>query len=115
MEFTLAGLIRRLVHFKMVCSWFSLNFLQKKHENDAHVTGISIEAQWCSIAQDVVYPDQTFGSGYHSYGALAVTGTAPWNHSTPGKPVVDKVFLKSGSALGATVAKRLAADASCGS
>ena len=46
MEFTLAGLIRRLVHFKM----------------------------------DVVYPDQTFGSGYHSYGALAVTGTAPWNH-----------------------------------
>ena len=57
MEFTLAGLVRRLVHFKM----------------------------------DVVYPDQTFGSGYHSYGALAVTGTAPWNHSTPGKPVVDKV------------------------
>eukprot|EP01047_Picozoa_sp_COSAG01_P082046 COSAG01_NODE_16605_length_1221_cov_8.632799_1_plen_90_part_00 len=69
-EHVLAGLIRRLVHFKL----------------------------------DVVYPDQTFGAGYHSYGAIAVTGTPPWN-ATKG---VAKVFLDAGADLGRTMARRLA-------
>ena len=25
-------------------------------------------------SEQVIYPDQTFGAGYHSYGAIAVTG-----------------------------------------
>lgn len=57
---------------------------------------------------EVLYPDQTFGAGYHSYGAIAVTGTAPWDHSTPGHSVVDKVFLDSGAALGQRVAQQIA-------
>ena len=39
---------------------------------------------------DVVYPDQTFGAGYHSYGAIAVTGTPPWNATAGVDPVMSR-------------------------
>jgi len=55
----------------------------------------------------VVYPDQTFGSGYHSYGAIAVTATEPWSDGG-GPASVAKVFLDAGTDLGRTVASRLA-------
>jgi NAD(P)H dehydrogenase (quinone) len=54
---------------------------------------------------DVIYPDQTFGGGYHSYGAIAVTGTPPWN-ATKG---VAQVFLDAGQDLGRTMVRHLTA------
>jgi len=55
---------------------------------------------------EVIYPDQTFGAGYHSYGAIAVTGTPPWNETKGVAPV----FLDAAADLGRTVSKRLAED-----
>ena len=53
----------------------------------------------------MVTPDPT-RSGYNSYGAIAITGTPPFNLT--GNGVIAEPFVDAGVNLGAVVARRAA-------
>lgn len=67
-----------------------------------HVLAGLTRVLW-SFRFQMVTPDPT-RSGFTSYGAVAITGTPPFNLSTPG--AIAQPFVDAGFQLGADVAKR---------